>query len=100
MAGSQPQVRFTFWSSASPGLGIIRGLKNARPQYKSKSVTLKSMPPPAQQFLSVALPIIVTLVISIRLASISQIKRLDDIVRRLDPKGCGYVGAEPAVLFK
>jgi len=42
------------------------------------------MPPPAQQFLSVALPIMVTLVVSIWLASISQNKRLDDIVRRLE----------------
>jgi hypothetical protein len=40
--------------------------------------------PPAQQFLSVALPIMVTLVVSIWLASISQNKRLDDIVRRLE----------------
>ena len=49
-----------------------------------KSTTLKSMSPPAQQFLSVALPIMVTLVVSIWLASISQNKRLDDIVRRLE----------------
>jgi hypothetical protein len=42
------------------------------------------MPPPAQQFLSVALPIMVTLVISIWLAPISQNKRLDDIVQRLE----------------
>jgi len=42
------------------------------------------MPPPVQQFLSVALPIMVTLVVSIWLASVSQNKRLDDIVRRLD----------------
>lgn len=42
------------------------------------------MSPPAQQFLSVALPIMVTLVVSIWLASISQNKRLDDIVRRLE----------------
>jgi hypothetical protein len=40
--------------------------------------------PPAQQFLPVALPIMVTLAVSIWLASISQIKRLDDIVRRLE----------------
>ena len=53
-------------------------------QYQGKSVTLKSMPVPAQQFLSVALPIMVTLVVSIWLASISQNKRLDDIVRRLE----------------
>jgi hypothetical protein len=45
---------------------------------------MKSMSPPAQQFLSVALPIMVTLVVSIWLASISQNKRLDDIVRRLE----------------
>ncbi len=42
------------------------------------------MSPPAQQFLSVALPIMVTLIVSIWLASISQNKRLDDIVRRLE----------------
>ena len=42
------------------------------------------MPPPLQQFLSVALPIMVTLVVSIWLASVSQNKRLDDIVRRLE----------------
>ena len=42
------------------------------------------MSTPAQQFLSVALPIMMTLVISIWLASISQNKRLDDIVRRLE----------------
>jgi hypothetical protein len=42
------------------------------------------MSPPARQFLSVALPIMVTLVVSIWLASISQNKRLDDIVRRLE----------------
>lgn len=42
------------------------------------------MSPPAQQFLPVALPIMVTLVVSIWLASISQNKRLDDIVRRLE----------------
>jgi hypothetical protein len=42
------------------------------------------MPPPAQQFLSVALPIMVTPVVSIWLASVSQNKRLDDIVRRLE----------------
>jgi heme exporter protein D len=43
---------------------------------------MESMSPPAQQFLSGALPIVVTLVISIWLASISQKKRLDDIARR------------------
>jgi len=42
------------------------------------------MSPPARQLLSVALPIMVTLVVSIWLASISQNKRLDDIVRRLE----------------
>ena len=42
------------------------------------------MPPAAQQFLSVALPIMVTLVVSIWLASVSQNMRLDDIVRRLE----------------
>ena len=42
------------------------------------------MTPPLQQFLSVALPIMVTLVVSIWLASVSQNKRLDDIVRRLE----------------
>jgi hypothetical protein len=42
------------------------------------------MSPPAQQFLSVALPIMVTLVVSIWLASISQNKCLDDIVRPLE----------------
>ena len=42
------------------------------------------MTPGAQQFLSVALPIMVTMVVSIWLASISQNKRLDDIVRRLE----------------
>jgi hypothetical protein len=40
--------------------------------------------PPAQQFLSVSLPIMVTLVVSIWFASNSQNKRLDDIARRLE----------------
>jgi len=48
-----------------------------------KSITLKSVSPAVQQFLSVALPIMVTLVVSIWLASVSQDKRLDDIVRGL-----------------
>ena len=52
--------------------------------HQGKSATLRSMSPPARQFLSVALPIMVTLVVSIWLASISQNKRLDDIVRRLE----------------
>jgi hypothetical protein len=47
------------------------------------------MPPAAQQFLSVALPIMVTLVVSIRLAFISRNKRLDDIVRRLERMEAG-----------
>jgi hypothetical protein len=45
------------------------------------------MPPLLQQFLSVALPIMATLVVSIWLASVSQSKRLDDIVRRLERMG-------------
>jgi hypothetical protein len=45
---------------------------------------MRVVSPAAQQFLSVALPIMVTMVVSIWLASISQNKRLDDIVRRLE----------------
>jgi hypothetical protein len=52
--------------------------------HQGKSAALRLMSPPARQFLSVALPIMVTLVVSIWLASISQNKRLDDIVRRLE----------------
>jgi hypothetical protein len=42
------------------------------------------MSPPLQQFLSVALPIMVTLVATVWLASWSQNKRFDDINRRFD----------------
>jgi hypothetical protein len=45
--------------------------------------------PPLQQFVSVALPIMVTLVATIWLASWSQNKRFDDLNRRFDDLSTG-----------
>ena len=47
-------------------------------------VKAKPVSPPLQQFLSVALPIMVTLVATIWLASWSQNKRFEDINGRFD----------------